>query len=74
MIKEGNVLPEVTWNMYTVSGVSAGGFLAGESNRSWKEYKSTNMFQKQLKRIIMCYCHVTSISFYKSIQFNLHSN
>ena len=47
MIKEGNVLPEVTWDMYTVSGASAEGFLSAQSKRSWKEYKSTEMFQKR---------------------------
>ncbi len=47
MIKEGDTLPIVTWDMYTCDSRNPGGFFGKHAKRSWKKLQSDKMFEKR---------------------------
>lgn len=47
MIKEGDTLPIVTWDMYTCDVKGAGGFFGKKLKRSWKKFNSNELFEKR---------------------------
>ena len=47
MIKEGDTLPIVTWDMYTCDSKNVGGFFGKKAKRSWKKLNSNDLFEKR---------------------------